>query len=691
MKATETTILNFVGGLDKVFVIPPFQRNYEWNFEQCDELFEDIIISYKNRKSHYLGNIVYYLGKNNRASYNEYILVDGQQRVTTILILLCAIRDLAADKRTRDSINKRYLINDTDDNRFRVRLKQTSYDDSDFMKVVNERANETGNNISKNYYHFIELIKKSGISPEDLYETIPYLEIVDVNLQIEDDLSLVQTVFEKINSTGKHLSPADLIRNYLLLAKNSEEQEWLYNDYWVKIERTVRNENISIFSRDYLIMNIFDDVPNGKIYKMFKEHFEETSAPHTDILIDMYKYAGYFEWIKYEVCPDEGINEKIKLLNFLKSDDFYPLYLYLFEALYEENPEELLRILELISDFMLRYRVVSPAGGGGALRSVIQQLLESLSSGITEPDFDGILFELSNSALPSGRYPTDDEFKKVLMGNINTTYARAVLMRIEEYETGDLPLSMDKVTIEHLMPQTLSEWWIDNFGGRSEADRIYETYINCIGNLVIISQDYSAKNTNKPWGEKAEQIKDTPFSITAEAAGSGAWTEIDIKIRNDKMSDRACRATISPLPRKRKYQTKNASEEFVSGLYSASDITTPMNGALPESIIYDNEVIEISTWKEYFAVICERVYQENSELFINTVEENKIHKATTIKNYPDKDPMISAEPDKLVTAVPVRNTGYYSEGALNANRARICAKQLLDLYGMTERIQIFVN
>ncbi|WP_027399503.1 DUF262 domain-containing protein [Anaerovorax odorimutans] len=93
MRATETNVLNFIGGLDKVFIIPPFQRNYEWTYEQCEELFNDIIASHKNKKSHYLGNIVYYVGKNNGASYNEFILVDGQQRVTTVLLLLCALRD----------------------------------------------------------------------------------------------------------------------------------------------------------------------------------------------------------------------------------------------------------------------------------------------------------------------------------------------------------------------------------------------------------------------------------------------------------------------------------------------------------------------------------------------------------------------------------------------------------------------
>ena len=123
MKASETNILKFIGGLDKVFIIPPFQRNYEWSFEQCDELFEDIISSYKSKKTHYLGNIVYYEGKNNGASFSEFILVDGQQRVTTILLLLCAIRDEMKRQNIPDeNITIRYLENDNGGDLYRVRL-----------------------------------------------------------------------------------------------------------------------------------------------------------------------------------------------------------------------------------------------------------------------------------------------------------------------------------------------------------------------------------------------------------------------------------------------------------------------------------------------------------------------------------------------------------------------------------------
>ncbi len=692
MRATETNVLNFIGGLDKVFIIPPFQRNYEWTFEQCNELFNDIINSHKSNKSHYLGNIVYYVGKNSGASYNEFILVDGQQRVTTILLLLCALRDSIKDQSVFDSVNKRYLINDTGDNRFRVRLKQTSYDLKSFMSIIDKTPIEDDdNNVTKNYNWFLKLISNCDVNAKDIYETIPNLEVVDVNLQIDNDLGAIQTVFEKINSTGKRLTPADLIRNFLLLANTSSEQERLYEDYWVKIEQTIKNDNISRFARDYLIMNVFEDVPESKIYKMFKDHFDAAEALHIDILRDMYKYSKYYAWLKNENCPNNKINNLIKTLNYVKSDDLYPLYLYLFDTKYDSDIPELVKILTLISDFMLRYRIVSPAGGSGALRSVIQQLLEGMNSGVIDNSYEAIHFELSNSNTPSGRFPNDEELIKSLTEFVNTNYAKVVLLKIEEHEKNNTPIPLEQVTVEHIMPQTLSESWVRYLGGKNEAERIHEIYLNCIGNMTPISQSYNSKISNKSWEDKRVHIRDVQFIITSKIAENDEWKESNIKERNANIAARACNAITAPIERTRKYQTKNSTNEFESGVYPISDISTPMSGAVLECIAYDNKNIEVSTWKDFLCAICEIAYDLDSDLFENIVLENKIHKATSKNNYPQKDPIITQIPNLLGEAKQISGTEYFSEGNISSNRARVYAKQLLDIFGVTDRIQISVR
>ena len=692
MRAIGTSVLNLVGGLDKVFIIPPFQRNYDWSYEQCEELFHDIEKAYKTSTTHYLGNIVYYMGKNSGASFNELILVDGQQRITTILLLLCAIRDYYKKEDLR--INSRYLINDTDIEKFRIKLKQTSYDNDAFSAVIDGRnlqEIDQQSNVIKNYKRFLSLLKESDVEPQNIYDAIQKLEVVDVNLEISDDLGKVQTVFEKINSTGKKLQPSDLIRNYLLLAPTSTEQEKLYNNYWIKLEQQLGNDNISRFAKYYLITKIYEDVVNDNIYKSFKDYFDANNSPHTEVLNDMLKYSEYYSWIINNNCPHEKINIIIEILNLLKTDDLYPLYLILFEKLYSSNKDELYKIMNLLSDFMLRYRIVSPSGGGGALRSAIYSLVEKIEGEIIELNYDNILFELSNSPTPASRFPLNDEFKNQLKNSVYTAYARALLYKMELIEKSNIPVKLNKVTIEHLMPQTRTKWWIEYLGGEEETDRIYNTYLNCIGNLAPISGSYNSKNSNKPWSEKKENLKNVQFVITSSVASNENWKEEDIIKRNEEISARACNEITGPIKRVREYESREASSDFEAGIYSLSDIVTPMSGTTLENLIYDGKEYSVTKWFELLPLVCEILYDIDPAILNTATIDNVIHKATSKQRYNEKDPILSNISSYLVTPIKLKNANIYVEGCLSSDRTRYYVKQILDLYGLADRFQICVR
>lgn len=692
MRAIGTSILSLVGGLDKVFIIPPFQRNYDWSKEQCDELFDDIVKAYKSGTSHYLGNVVYYMGKNSSASFNELILVDGQQRITTILLLLCAIRDYYKEEDLK--INARYLINDTDIEKFRIKLKQTSYDYDAFAAVIDGRNLQSvdhQSNVIKNYKRFIELLKLCEIEPKFIYDTIQKLEVVDVNLEISDDLGKVQTVFEKINSTGKKLQPSDLIRNYLLLAPTSSQQEELYNNYWTKLEQQLGNDNISRFAKYYLITKLYEDVQNDNIYKSFKEYFDNNNSPHVEILNDMLKYSEFFSWMVNENCPNEKLNITIEILNLLKTDDLYPLYFILFEKLYFNNIEELKKIMDLLSDFMLRYRIVSPSGGGGALRSSIYSLIEKIVGEIIELNYDSILFELSNSATPASRFPDNDEFKAQLKNSVYIAYARALLYKLELIERYNIPVKLSKITIEHLMPQTRTKWWIDYLGGIDETERIYNTYLNCIGNLAPISGSYNSRNSNNSWDEKRENLRNVQFVITSLVANSPTWKEDDIIKRNEEIAAKACRLITGPLKREREYESRDSSADFESGIYSLSDIVTPMSGCTLENLIYEGREYTITKWIELLPMVCEILYEIDPSIINNATINNTIHKATSKQRYNEKDPILSTVPSYLITPIKLANANIYVEGCLSSDRTRFYVKQVLDLYGMADRFQICVR
>ncbi len=682
MKATETTILNFIGGFDKAFIIPPFQRNYEWGKEQCLELFCDIEKTCQLGRPHYLGNVIYYYGENSGASYTELVLIDGQQRVTSILLLLCALRDLIDDENVKKSINKRYLLNDTSDDRFRIRLKQTAYDSNGFNQIIyGEEPDNKNGNVALNYNYFTELIKGSNIDPKLIYESIVKVEVVEVNLQISNELDAVQTVFEKINSTGKPLSASDLIRNLLLTATSTKDQERLYNAYWIEIEKLLKNENISRFSRDYLIIKQFEDVPEKNIYKKFKEFFHEGSATNEDILKEMRKLSKRYAWLKFENCPDEYINRRIKMLNILKSEDLYPLYLLLIDSMYDDARVELKKIFNLLTDYMLRFRIVAPSGGGGDLRSIVQELIENISSGTVEYSYEAILYELSNSPSPNNRFPLDNEFKKQLMDSVNPAYAKVLLMKIDEHETKNIPVEINKITIEHLMPQTFTSWWKGNFGGEDKAREIQEKYLNCIGNLSIVSQSYNSSFKNYPWDKKKESLRDVQFVITSEIAQKYFnWKEENIQHRNINISERAVSALISPLKRERAYRSRDKSDSYTPGVYPLSDQSIPMNGSTITAVIYNNITYECNRWKDLLAVLVGILIDKQVEHLKEIVNKNLIHKATSKKNYPDKDPVISFNPEHLIEAVRVKNSNFYCEGCISNIRARVYAKQILDCF-----------
>ena len=685
MKGTESTILKFIGGIDKAFVIPPFQRNYEWGKEQCKELFGDILESCSSGRTHYLGNITYYEGEKSGASYTELILIDGQQRVTTILILLCALRDVITDNTKKDRINRHYLLNEDADDTYRIRLKQTMYDATSFEEMIDEKPpTKPDSNVILNYNLFKKLINDSKVDPIKIFETIPKLEVVDVNLNVTNDLRVVQTVFEKINSTGKPLTPADLIRNLVLLTHSSKEQKRLYTNYWVKIEERLKSENVSKFARDFLILKTQVEVLDKQTYQTFKAYFSDKESNNEEILKEMLDLSKYYEWIRFESCPNEKINRCIKILNLLKTDDLYPLYMFLLFKMYDMNPQELLKILTLLSNFCIRYRIVAPAGGSGAIRSVVNNLIRSLMECNIAFTHGDLHKELSNSPSAAGRYPDDEDFKRQLLQRVNTSYARILLAKIEEFETKNIPVDIGLISVEHLMPQTLSTWWIKNLGGKEESDRIYNTYLNCIGNLALVSPGYNSAMSNNPWKDKLENLRQVQFTITSEVHSKfQEWQEKDIQARNEDFASRAILAVVGPLERTRPY-TSTSSETYQPGRYPASDVTTPLAYSSPTAIFASNGTLSCENWKDYVATICGEMLERNEKLFLAIVEKNQVHKTTRKVEAGKYDPIITDDAKNVVLPIRIADSIYFAEGSLSNEYARRYGKQILEIFDCLE-------
>ena len=339
---------------------------------------------------------------------------------------------------------------------------------------------------------------------------------------------------------------------------------------------------------------------------------------------------------------------------------------------------------------MLRYRVVTPSGGGGALRAVIQSILELLSTNEIDISYDSILFELSNSANPSGRYPDDDEFKLSLMEHIDIPYARVALLKLEQFETKNIPVPIKEVTVEHLLPQTRTSWWINYLGGEKETDRIYDKYLNCIGNLAPISKGYNSKNSNKPWDEKLNNLKLVQFTITSEIKKYTQWKENDIITRNNDIATRLCQAITSPLPRTRKYQSKSKNNE-INGVFALNDDDFSVTGTAIKYLIYKGVPTAVDTWRDLLLEISKILCELDLLKLQSLVKSNKIHKSTSKRNSEGKDPIFSVNPMEVITPLKISDTQIYIEGCLSAERARYYARQIAQEFGVIEDFAIEVT
>lgn len=335
MKADNLSFLEFIGAGKRTFYIPVYQRNYDWKDMQCITLFRDIenIALDEKRNNHFLGTIVYVEG-DSTANFRQFIVIDGQQRLTSIMILLKAILDSTKNEELKQEIKECYLINRFSPEQLRIKLKPMKSDSFNFQKLINGHIDEMEESqISRNYKLFLELIEQSNLTPEEIYQGIQKLEIVYIQLTKEKENP--QLIFESLNSTGLDLTQADLIRNYLLMGQEYAQQENLYKEYWVKLEKMLPDVMISDFIRDYLTLKT-GIIPNkDRVYNSFKNYYQKLSNYDAEGFLDeLTTYGKYYSWFKYCNSPDDEVNGRLSQLQKLKSTTVYPFLLNIFEDYY---------------------------------------------------------------------------------------------------------------------------------------------------------------------------------------------------------------------------------------------------------------------------------------------------------------------------------------------------------------------
>jgi len=529
MQVIGTTFLEFFEGPKKRFVIPVYQRNYDWRIEHCEQLYNDLldIVKY-NFRNHFLGSIVYVFDEYKPG--RELLIIDGQQRIATISLLLLAIHNLlekgevvSESKSLKEEINELYLIDKFAKEEKRIKLKPVKADNQAFLKLYNNNPDNyiLSSNITKNYFYFLNKIKESEISIDDLFEAIQRLMIVDIRLNIRDDDP--QLIFESLNATGLGLTQADLVRNFILMGKHKDIQEKFYNYYWNPIEKNTQYR-VDSFIRDYLTLKE-RIIPNkDKVYIGFKKHvYKNYSNENIEFLLrDLLKFSKYYRRIAFSQDSNSEINKILKRINRLDVTVSYPFLLEIFDY-YEGNTiskRDLINILCTIETYAFRRLICNVPTN--ALNKVFMALGREIKkhSDFKEKYFEIFKYTLINKRY-SQRFPIDEEFSEMLktrdIYNFKSKNKLHLLERLENYDNVEKVsveelLNEGKLNIEHIMPQTLSVKWKESLGENWEE--IHNEYLNTLGNITLTG--YNSKMSNRPFLEKRDiekGFKDSKLSL----------------------------------------------------------------------------------------------------------------------------------------------------------------------------------
>ncbi|NHB24704.1 DUF262 domain-containing protein [Helicobacter pylori] len=543
MKAEATPLLKFIKDNQKnQLVIPIYQRVYSWEKEQCKQLWDDIIKIGGDDKmdGHFIGSILYVLDGITHSD-NALLIIDGQQRLTTITLLLTALRDHWSDK--RKEIEDHYLINSDKDGDKKFRLILSESDKDTLLSLIDEnrrKPSKPSSKIVKNFELFEEWISKNTNKLETIFKGLEKLMIVYIAL--EKGKNDPQLIFESMNSKGMELAQTDLIKNYVVMETEVEKQEYFYNKYWRAMEEEFKqNEKLfNQFVRHYL--TIKTKIPNiSKVYVAFKDYRQKEGIGIEDLLKDLQKYCGYFCQIAFKKEADKDLNKALGFLVDLEMDVIYPLLL----ELYSDYSDGVLSNQDFISIIALTESYICRRAVCGIPSSGLNKFFASFTKKIQKDEYLESIEKHFGSLTENRIFPDDDEFKDSLI-TIDFYKLKKNKYFLERLENDTKePVNTQKCNIEHIMPQTLNPEWQRDLGENFKA--IHEKYLHTIGNLTLTG--YNSKYSNNSFQEKKYMengFKQSPLRLNQSLKGFESFGEKEIEERANDLADWALKIWTYP-------------------------------------------------------------------------------------------------------------------------------------------------
>ncbi|MBF8456170.1 DUF4268 domain-containing protein [Kaistella sp. G5-32] len=678
MKANELPIINFLQAPNVQFVIPVYQRNYDWSNNECKELINDIIaVEQHNRGTHFIGSIVFiHEGAYSTSEVKELVIIDGQQRLTTINIIYVALYCFAKDnglKNEADMLFNMYLTNQyVQQESSKLKLKQTDTNSLAFKAIMNGTENEYGHysNVIENFNYF-----KTVITEESFPLIMNGLKrLIFVEISLERGKDDPQRIFESLNSTGLDLSQSDLIRNYILMDLDPKNQNKIFEQIWSPIEENAKDivkqkSVVSDYIRDYLTLKN-KKIPNKtNVYLEFKKLYEQKDEAYLQELENIKSLSiHYKKFINPSTVADLNVRKELEYISRLEINVAYPFLLQVFED--KENglvtDQELVNILKLIQTYIWRRFVV------GSPTSSLNKIFMTLYSEVDpENYFESIAIALVKKK-GTGKFPTDEDLKTSLkdkdLYNIQSKNRNYMFELLENFNNKEyVDTSNEKITIEHIFPQTPNEDWEKSITP-DDYFMFKEKYLNTIANLTLSGNNGALSNKsfqdkkvmNRNDGEQG--YKFSRLWLNTYLKDIEKWDVENYDNRFTQIYNRFLKIweypnVIIPI-------AENTDEQNIF------DAGSPTHKKLEYFIFENNRVEEEAIAQMYFYVI-DKLYDKNAQLLLEATDILKI----------------TREESDFRAPQPLKNS-YFIESNIDSSSKFSTLKKLLTLFELEDDLLI---
>ncbi len=576
MEAKQSTVNDFFALTGTIFSIPVYQRNYTWEEENCEKLLQDIVSISQNKKTHFMGSITYILhlidDEKSLRKLQEFVIIDGQQRITTLMLLLKAIETKIPNEGIKKEIDN--LLNLSGQ---KLRLKPIKSDKEAFDLVMQNRSHEIQgvSHIRNNYKFFTKeldnYISKEGYRIEEIYGAFLRLKIVAIGLELgEDD---PQVVFESINATGVQLKGLDLIRNYLMMGENSDRQKHLYDTYWVPLENWLGERDLNDFIKTYLRIYLEKKLSEGEreVYYALKAHHRDNFSDNIQgLMSDMREYGRIYQifldrdhYFLHRGDPQQLANLRLRIKDLvkIKFGVAKPFVLRCARD-FEEGKldyENFCEILQILTSYFVRRSVC------GDSTPTLTRVLYSLYRQLENVSADALKRYLGKS-VDQTAFPNDDKIKAAFL--VRNAYAanqvcKFILLEIEKLSNAEPPKE-ENLEVEHFYPKTPTQEWRDRVGDYFTFE---QDYLNNFGNLTLSGQNQ--RLGNKSYEAKIELMEEYSSLHLNDyfINNTHSWGIEEVKARSGYLADQFCQVGLfKDLPKE--YRTREISKTLDDDLTS---------------------------------------------------------------------------------------------------------------------------